>query len=66
MKSGECEEMGGQQQNHTDGSSIILLSFGGFLLIFGLSSFVIRGKFFLTTAPVALLCGIAFGPRGAK
>jgi NhaP-type Na+/H+ or K+/H+ antiporter len=38
---------------------------GLFLLLFGLTSYVIRGRFFLTTAPIAMLCGIALGPKGA-
>ncbi|KAK1921087.1 Cation/H+ exchanger [Papiliotrema laurentii] len=48
----------------THPSSLLLLFFGAFLLIFGLTSFLIRGRFFLTTAPLALVCGVALGPRG--
>jgi NhaP-type Na+/H+ or K+/H+ antiporter len=50
----------------THPSSLLLLFFGAFLLIFGLTSFLIRGRFFLTTAPLALVCGVALGPRGAR
>lgn len=40
-----------------DDRAVICLSLGGFLLLFGTTSYLIRGKFFLSTAVVALIFG---------
>ena len=61
-----------------DVRAIICLSLGSFLLLFGATSYIIRGKFFLSTAVVALVfgeslaeilshqSGIALGQKGAE
>ena len=46
-----------------DDRAIICLSLGSFLLLFGATSYIIRGKFFLSTAVVALIFGESLGQK---
>ncbi|OLL23683.1 putative Na(+)/H(+) antiporter [Neolecta irregularis DAH-3] len=45
--------------------NLVISVLGGFVLLFGLFSYVIKERLYLSEALVALIVGIAFGPRGA-
>jgi hypothetical protein len=41
-------------------SAVVCTVLGGFLLLFGLTSFLVRGKLFLSTAVIAITFGMSF------
>jgi len=45
------------QLGPTDDSAVVLTALGGFLLLFGLTSYLVRGKLFLSTAVIAITAG---------
>ncbi|CEP08860.1 hypothetical protein [Parasitella parasitica] len=50
----------------SDTVSIVAAILGGFILLYGLCSLVIKEKLYLSEASVALVCGIIFGPICAQ
>ncbi|KAI7906455.1 Sodium/hydrogen exchanger family-domain-containing protein [Cokeromyces recurvatus] len=46
--------------------SIVAAVLGGFILLYGLCSLVIKEKLYLSEASIAIVCGILFGPICAK
>ncbi|GAA5805596.1 hypothetical protein HPULCUR_011116 [Helicostylum pulchrum] len=50
----------------SDTVSIVAAIIGGFILLYGLTSLVIKEKLYLSEASVAILCGIIFGPLCAN
>ncbi|KAI8636122.1 Sodium/hydrogen exchanger family-domain-containing protein [Parasitella parasitica] len=50
----------------SDTVSIVSAILGGFILLYGLCSLVIKEKLYLSEASVALVCGIIFGPVCAQ
>ncbi|GAA5811230.1 hypothetical protein MFLAVUS_004662 [Mucor flavus] len=46
--------------------SVVAAILGGFILLYGLTSLVIKEKLYLSEASVAILCGIIFGPLCAN
>ncbi|OBZ85176.1 putative Na(+)/H(+) antiporter C3A11.09 [Choanephora cucurbitarum] len=42
--------------------SVVIFILGGFILLFGLTSLIIKEKLYVSEAFVAILCGIIFGP----
>ncbi|KAI7890666.1 Sodium/hydrogen exchanger family-domain-containing protein [Mucor mucedo] len=49
-----------------DTVSVIAAVLGGFILLYGLSSLVIKERLYISEASVAIVCGIVFGPLCAK
>ncbi|KAI8979644.1 Sodium/hydrogen exchanger family-domain-containing protein [Mycotypha africana] len=49
-----------------DTVSVVCSILGGFILLFGLCSLVIKERLYLSEASIAILCGIIFGPVCAK
>ncbi|KAI8047734.1 Cation/H+ exchanger [Gilbertella persicaria] len=46
--------------------SIVIFILGGFILLFGLTSLVIKERLYISEASVAIACGIIFGPLCAN
>jgi hypothetical protein len=53
------------QPGNAHDSALLCLFLGLSLLVFGLTSYFIKGRVYLSTAVVALFCGIGLGPKGA-
>lgn len=50
----------------SDTVSIVAAVLGGFILLYGLTSLVVKERLYLSEASVAILCGIIFGPLCAN